>query len=125
MLFICDRRFRVTSSCIHIKNYVMLQPGIKPLAIRSLLLVAFCATLFSFSDKIGADSFTIYLNNKLMLQQYVTSEAGVKSITINVSDGNDVLKVHYSHCGQIGVKRSMSIQDGHKKVLKTWQFPDN
>jgi len=99
--------------------------GSKRSAIGSLVLVALCATLFSFSEKIGSDSFTIYLNDKLMIQQFITPETNVKSITLDVSDANDVLKIHYSHCGQIGVNRSISIQDRKEKVLKTWQFPDS
>lgn len=101
----------------------MLQTGSKSLAIRSLVLVALCAALFSFSDKIGTDSFTIYLNDKLMIKQYVTQEASVKSFSLNVNHGDDVLKIHYDHCGKIGSGRSISIQDDQKKVLKTWNFP--
>ena len=103
----------------------MLQNASNPLAIRSLALVAMCATLFSFSAKIGGDSFTIYLNDTLMLQQHVTSDAGVKNFTLNVSNGEDVLKIHYSHCGKVGSGRSISIQNDDNKVLKTWNFSSN
>ena len=103
----------------------MIQTVSKALAIRSLVLVALCATLFSFSEKIGADSFTIYLNDKLILQQYVGSKEGVKSLSLKTSDANDILKIQYSHCGKTGIKRNITIQDGHNKVLKTWQFSDN
>lgn len=94
-------------------------------AIRSLGVLVLCATLFSFSEKIGVDSFTIYLNDKLLIRQYVTPEERVKTVALNVSSSNDVLKVHYNHCGKIGTKRSMAIRDGKKKTLKTWYFSDN
>ena len=97
----------------------------KASAIRSLVLAALCAGLFSFAAKTGGDRFTIYLNNKLVLQQHVTPETDVKSFSLNTRDGNDVLKIHYSHCGKTGIQRSMVIQDAQNKVLKSWQFSDN
>ncbi|MEX2235113.1 MAG: hypothetical protein WD824_23320 [Cyclobacteriaceae bacterium] len=103
----------------------MLQNASKPLAIRSLALVAVCATLISFSAKIGGDSFTIYLNDKLMLQQDVTPDAGVRNFSLNVNNGDDVLKIHYSHCGKVGSGRSISIKNDDNKVLKTWNFSSN
>lgn len=98
--------------------------GSKTLAIRSLALVAFCATLFSFSDKLGIDSFTIYLNDKLMLRENVRAEAGVKSFSLNLNSADDVLRIHYDHCGMLGSGRSISIQNDQRAVLKTWNFPD-
>src|SRR5687767_5064066 len=103
----------------------MLQNASKSLAIRSLALVALCATLFSFSAKIGGDSFTIYLNDKLMLQQYVTPDAGIKNFSLNIGNSDDILKIHYSHCGKVGSGRSISIQNDENKVLKTWNFSSN
>jgi len=103
----------------------MIKTGSKPLAIRSLVLVALCATLFSFSGETGMDNFTIYLNNKLLLKEYVLPEASLKSISLPMNASRDVLKVHYDHCGKIGMKRSLSVQNGQKKVLRTWEFPDD
>jgi hypothetical protein len=112
------------SSGFHLKTYFMLQKsGIKQAAIRSLVLVAVCATMFSFSP--GGDSFTIYLNDKVMIRQYVTPEASARTLALNEINANDVLKVHYNHCGKTGIKRSMAVQDSRKKILKTWHFSDN
>lgn len=104
----------------------MLQKSsIERAAIKSLGLVVLCATLFSFLPGPGGDSFTIYLNDKLMIREHVTPEASMKTLALNVSSANDVLKVHYNHCGKTGIKRSMAVRDGKKRVLKTWNFPDN
>ena len=94
-------------------------------AIRSLAMIALCTTLFSFIPEPGVDSFTIYLNDKLLIRQHVTPEASANTVTLKVSGAADVLKVHYNHCGKIGIKRRMAIQDGNKKVLKTWEYSDN
>lgn len=102
----------------------MIQRNRRPLAIRSLVLIALSAFLFSFSEKIGGDSYTIYLNDKLLLQEYVHGAKGVKSISLAESSSNDVLNVNYSHCGKIGVARNIVIKDAQQKVLKTWNFAD-
>ena len=101
------------------------QDGSERLAIRSLLLVVVCAALFSFSERTGGDTFAIYLNNKLLLKERVLPEAPVKSLLLNAGDADGTMKVQYSHCGQIGVERSLSVQDNHNKVLKTWDFSDS
>ena len=102
----------------------MLQPKSTVLVIRSLMLIALCATLFSFSRGIGGESFHVYLNDKLLLSQHVTRDMQVKSLDISSSAANDVLKIHYNHCGQIGKARSITIKDASNNVLKNWQFAD-
>jgi hypothetical protein len=89
------------------------------------LFLVLCAALFSFSKRTGGDTFAIYLNNKVLLEERVLPEAAVKSLTLSPGDFNGTLKVHYSHCGQIGINRSLSIKDSDNKVLKTWDFRDS
>ena len=101
------------------------QDGSERLAIRSLLLVVACAALFSFSERTGGDTFAIYLNNKLLLRERVLPEASIKSLVLNADDSDGILNVQYSHCGQIGVERRLSIKDDHNKVLKTWDFSES
>jgi hypothetical protein len=96
----------------------------KPLAIRSLVLTALCAMLFSFSANPGGDSFSIYLDNTLMLEQHVTRDAVAKTLPLSESSGGEVLKVYYSHCGKSGKGRDITIRDAQNKALKTWQFTD-
>jgi hypothetical protein len=96
----------------------------KVVVMRSLMLVAFCAALFSFSEKKGGDSFTIHLNNKLLLQQFVLREEGVKTLALNESAANETLSIAYSHCGKVGSDRSISARDLRDKILKEWHFVD-
>jgi hypothetical protein len=108
----------------HLNIETMIQRNRRPLAIRSLVLVALCAILFSFTEKLGGDSYTIYLNDRLLLKEYVHDIKNVKSISLSESSANDVLKINYSHCGKIGVARNISIKDAQNKILKTWTFQD-
>jgi hypothetical protein len=101
---------------LHIKS--------KSLAIRSLVCVAMCATLFSFSAETGRDSFKVYLGDKLVLEEFVFAEANVKSFTLDQRVYNDNVNVTYSHCGRIGQARNLHIKDLQGKVLKEWHFSD-
>jgi hypothetical protein len=107
-----------------LKFYDMLHIKSRFLAIRSLVCVAACATLFSFSAEPGRDSFKVYLGDKLMLEEYVSAEANVKSFNLDERFEKDDVKVTYSHCGRIGQARNLLIKDVQGKVLKEWHFPD-
>ena len=94
------------------------------LLIRSVMLVALGSSLFSFSEKVGGDSFTIYLNDKLLVKQYVHADKSVQSFSIAESAVTDMLNINYSHCGKIGTGRSIALKDSRDKSLKQWHFPD-
>jgi hypothetical protein len=95
------------------------------LAIRSLVVLVLSAALFSFAEKPGGDSFSIYLNNKLLLEQHLWNERGVKEVSLASSEVSDVLKIQYSHCGKTGTARSIAVLNVENKTMKTWRFADN
>ena len=96
----------------------------KPAAFASFMMLVFSVILFSFSNKMGGDSFEVYINKKLVFQQYVTRGEAVKSLQVDQSNYNSAIEVYYSHCGQTGTSRTISIRDGQNKVLKEWRFQD-
>ena len=102
----------------------MLQRIIKSTVLASSVLLAFSALLFSFSTKIGGDVFEVYINKKLAIQQYVTAKEAVKTLQLDQRNSNDEIEVYYSHCGQPGTGRSISLRDSQNKVLKEWHFQD-
>jgi hypothetical protein len=83
-----------------------------------------CFTLFSFTDRKGGEGFEIYLNNKLVLQQFGNQLNTVKSLQLDQRSSNDELSVKYHHCGRVGKSRSITIKDGQNKILKEWHFTD-
>ena len=87
------------------------------------LALLLSVTLFSFLPKPGADHFEVYLNKKLIFQQYVGQQSSPKSLALDQRNLNDQVDVLYSHCGKIGSKRTITIKDG-KNVLKQWRFAD-
>lgn len=94
------------------------------LATKIGALLAVCATLFSFSSYRGGDSFSIFLNDKLVFEQHVSKTEGVKSFELGKANYNDRLSIYYSHCGKPGKGRSIVIKDENNKTLKEWHFGD-
>jgi hypothetical protein len=101
-----------------------MQPKSKNRFVVTLLFVALSSLLFSFSTPMGGDSFEIYVNNKLVLQQYVTQMKSVQNLNWSQSNVNDEVTIYYSHCGKTGKNRSITIRDAQNKILKKWQFAD-
>jgi hypothetical protein len=95
------------------------------MAVRALMLAGLFAVLSSFSGNWGGDSYRVFLNNKLVLEEYVYNMKGVKSIHLNQLSPNDEIAVYYSHCGVSGKARNISIRDAKNKVLKEWKFADS
>lgn len=92
-------------------------------AVKLLTLVAVCATLFSFSGKIGGESFEIFLNGKLMIQQFqYQKEKVVASLVLDPQAEQDEVKVTYNNCGQVDSDRMLTIRDEQNKAVKVWHF---
>jgi hypothetical protein len=85
--------------------------------------MAFATTLSAFSGSFGADSFKVFMNDKLLFEKYVTSDHAAKSISLGESSANDQIVVYYDHCGQIGTGRSLTLLNGNE-VLKKWDYTD-
>ncbi len=96
----------------------------RSIAGRMLALVALSVGLFSFSGNFGADSYQIFINNKLVLKDYVTNQTSVKSFQLDPASANDEIEVYYSHCGQIGKGRAITIKDGQNRTVKSFQFAE-
>ena len=95
------------------------QTGFRLLALLGLLIAA-----PAFSGSFGSDSFTIYLNNRLLLQQFVARHEGVKTLQLDQANPNDQLLIYYSHCGRIGTDRSITLKDAQNRTIKQWHFAD-
>jgi len=94
--------------------------GVRKFLAPLLLLMG----LPAFSGGMGGESFEIYLNNKLVLQQFVYHNEGVKNFSLDKQSYNDQLTIYYNHCGKSGTGRTIQLKDGQNRVLKQWQFPD-
>jgi hypothetical protein len=104
-------------------------------AVFFTLLLTLSAVLFSFSLKtadvlfsykgdFGGEGFEVYLNDKLILQQYGKNMDEVKSVQLDQSASNGQLAIRYYHCGRPGKSRVVTIKDEQNVVLKEWRFGD-
>src|SRR5688500_17301663 len=96
---------------------------LRALVLPSFLLIC-CAVLFSFTRPSGGDHFTIYLNDKLVLKQYLHDVKKVPAIQLLQTSAGDKVEVNYSHCGQTGRNRFITISDDQNRPLKVYQFQD-
>ncbi len=88
------------------------------------MLVAFAAALVSFSSNFGGEGFEIYLNGKVLLQQFGKDMNTVKNLQIGKLQPQDKLTIRYYHCGRIGKNRMVTIKDGNDRVMKVWRYND-
>jgi hypothetical protein len=86
------------------------------------LLTGLSILISSFSLKKGGDSFEIYVNGRLVVQQYVAVAKGIQNLQLGENFSNGKIEVYYSHCGHTGTGRSITIRNAQNKVLKQWQF---
>jgi hypothetical protein len=88
-------------------------------------VLAVSTVLFSFSAKRGGDVFEIYLNGKKMLQQFAHIDKSVKTLYLASLSDNDRIDVFYSHCGQQGTNRAITIRNEKNEVIKKLSFADS
>lgn len=89
-----------------------------------LALPALCFGLFSISAKKGGDVFEIYLNGKQVHRQFVHVDNSVKTLQLQAFGDNDRIEVLYSHCGQVGTNRVLTLRNGKNELVKKIKFPD-
>lgn len=102
----------------------MLPINRKSFVAKPLMLLALFALLSSFSGSWGGDSYQVYVNNRLVLEQFVHNQKGVKTIALSQAGASDQVSVYYSHCGKTGRARNISLRDGKNNILKEWKFED-
>ena len=90
------------------------------------MLVALGFTVFGFTANLGLDSYEIYLNNKLILKQYVNQPLSLRKLQLEKANANDQLRINYKHChgNGVGTDRSIAIKDERGNTLKKWDFAD-
>jgi hypothetical protein len=91
--------------------------------VKLLTCAVLSAVLLSFSG-IGGEGYTIRMGDRLLLEQHVTLKSAVPNFSLYQRDAGKALFIYYSHCGQIGVSRSIAIKDGQNRVLKEWKYAD-
>ncbi|MBI1768076.1 MAG: hypothetical protein HY015_10075 [Bacteroidetes bacterium] len=90
--------------------------------VNALVGVTLCAILFAFSPVPGAHSVQVYLDSKLVLDQYVNFKSDAPKLTLDPAEKYSQLIVKYSECGRTVTGRALTLKDDHNKVLKDWRY---
>lgn len=101
-----------------------MKPMQKLLTGESLTILAFAVILCSFSPIPGGDSYKIYLDNRVVIQEHIYGIRDTpKLVLTGVTD--EQIAVTYSHCGKIGTARKLMAKDVENRILKKWDFIDS
>ena len=84
--------------------------------------IALCSLLFSFSFRPGAHSFQVYLDSKLVIDQYVNFKSDAPELKLDPAENQSQLIVKYSECGRRVTGRMIALKDDGGKLLKEWRF---
>jgi hypothetical protein len=96
----------------------------KSIQAKALTLVGLLVLALTFSASAGGDSYEIYLNNKLIMRQFMHEPINIKNLLLDKANANDQIVIYYSHCGQTGKGRSITIKDEKGTTLKEWKYAD-
>ncbi len=86
------------------------------------LLLPVAIAMGSFISPVGGEGYEIYIDNKLVLQQFGKNMKEVKNLQLNASHSKSELNVKFFHCGMAGKSRTLELRTPEKQVLKQWQF---
>ena len=84
----------------------------------------FAVLISSFKTNPGGEGFEVYLDNKVVLQQFGNDLAKVSTLEVTRESINSKMTVKYWHCGKIGKSRSITIKDMDDHTLKVYRYPD-
>ncbi len=89
-------------------------------------LVTLSFITFGFTTTVGLDSYEIYLNDKLILKQFVNQPLSLRKLQLDKANDNDRLRIYYRHCNtpETGTGRSIVVKDKRGNTLKKWEFAD-
>jgi hypothetical protein len=101
----------------------MLHSIFKSRAVKYFTPLVLLLTAFSLASKAGGDSYEIYINSKLIVQQ-VRMGVEVENLQLSKANYNDELVIRYNHCGRTGKGRSIALRDEKNNIVKEWKFAD-
>lgn len=89
-----------------------------------LVGVSLCSVLFSFAFVPGAHSVQVYLDSKLVIDQYINFKNDAPKLTLDAAEKYSQLIVKYNECGRTVTGRKITLKDNNDKVLKDWRFEE-
>jgi hypothetical protein len=89
---------------------------------NALLAIALFTIASGFSP-FGAHAVKVYLDDKLVVDQYLNFKGNNPTLALDPAAKYDKLIVKYNECGRTVSDRKITAKDNNNKILKEWQFP--
>lgn len=91
-----------------------------------LLVLLLGMSTMAISPKLGLDSYEIYLNDKLIMKQYVNQPLNLRMLQLEKAAPQDLLWIKYTHCTikGAGSNRTIALKDDKGHLLTQWTFAD-
>ncbi len=104
----------------------------KPVTLRHAFLKVFTlaiisSIIFAATAHAGVDSYSIYLNKKLLFKQSMDKPLTLQRLQLDKANPNDELIIYYNQCNapdKTGSGRSILVKDAEGKTIKEWKFED-
>ncbi|MEJ7828311.1 MAG: hypothetical protein WKF91_08955 [Segetibacter sp.] len=99
----------------------------KPTFVKAFMLAIISSMVFAVTANAGVDSYSIYLNNKLLFKQSMDKPLTLQSLQLDKANPNDELVIYYTQCNapnKIGSGRTIVVKDADGKKIKEWKFAD-
>jgi hypothetical protein len=116
---LCCFVLSITLIIVNLKTFTMKQFNPR----KHLLLSVLALSFFCLSAFAGGEHYQVYLNNKLVLVKHISEPISVMSL-LDKTNSSDQVVIHYSHCGQRGKDRHVSLKNDRGETVKEWAFTD-
>jgi len=100
---------------------------VKHAFVKAFLLALIPFMVFAATANTGVDTYSIYLNKKLLIKQSMDKPLMLQSLHLDKASPNDELIIYYNQCNapnKIGRGRSIIVKDAEGKKIKEWKFED-
>lgn len=94
----------------------------KKMFMYAVLVLAMAISMTAFVSPTGGEGYQIYIDDKLILEQFGSEMKQVKNLQLDQSHKKSELKVKFYHCGMAGRSRTLELRTPGKQVIKSWQF---
>jgi hypothetical protein len=95
--------------------------------LKAFMLGFISFVVFAVPASAGGDSYSIYLNKKLLFKQNMHEPLTLQSLQLDKASLNDKLAIYYNQCNvpdKTGTGRSIVLKDTEGQKIKEWKFED-
>jgi len=112
---------------LFIKKFYMKLRTLKHTFVKAFMLAVISSMIFAVTANAGIDSYSIYLNKKLLFKQSMDKPLTLQSLQLDKANPNDELVIYYNQCNapnKTGSGRSIVVKDAEGQKIKEWKFED-